>query len=197
MIIPGPKEPSLEQLNHALEPLIADFKMIYAGCRKTAGFTGHSHKIHPCNICLTKLEDLQTETAYDITSMYSVSHYFEFCNDFIQLRNANSLKMARSQAARKWILDATGAQYSCLRAPRLNTVHCSPLNRGAAGWRVFQDTINGIIWPSGIGCLPNNMCENNSLQKADQWQRLTNIQTTTFWFIHLPKNADDDEKELV
>ncbi|KAG1751405.1 uncharacterized protein EDB91DRAFT_1234802 [Suillus paluster] len=193
-VIPGPKEPSLEQLNHPLEPLIADLKMIYAGvvmeyfnrdlppklpevhgaleilandipgCRKTAGFAGHSHKIHPCNI------------------------YFELHNDFTQLRNANSSKMARSQAARTRILDAMGVRYSCLdELPGWTPVQRSVVDfmhnfygqllttqwqgiehsfhsdiivagylLGAAGWRVFQDTINGIIWPSGIGRLPNN-----------------------------------------
>lgn len=195
--------PKLPKVHGALEILANDIP----GCRKTAGFAGHSHKIHPCNICLTKLVDLQTETAYNINSVYSVScrilvtnlslSDFELRDDFTQLHNANSSKMARSQAARTRILDATGVRYSCLNElPGWTPVQRSvvdfmhnfygtifPLNQGqllttqlqgiehsfqsdvivagyllgAAGWRVFQDTINGIIWPSGIGRLPNNV----------------------------------------
>ncbi|TBU31209.1 hypothetical protein BD311DRAFT_657062, partial [Dichomitus squalens] len=31
MVIPGPHEPSLEQLNHMLEPAVQELKIIYSG----------------------------------------------------------------------------------------------------------------------------------------------------------------------
>ncbi|KAG2106845.1 hypothetical protein BD769DRAFT_1366521, partial [Suillus cothurnatus] len=96
MVISGPKEPSLEQLNHYLEPMCTKLHMTYKGLtmhiygfhlpqhvhgcvlcensdipatQKLTEAAGHSYKKHPCNYCVILLTDLNIDTVYNIVIM--------------------------------------------------------------------------------------------------------------------------------
>lgn len=86
-IIPGPKEPSLEQINHFLKPLVDDLQVLWASgiylsrtasrsagrlvraamiplvcdlpaLRKVAGYAGHSHNKFFCSFCRLQKPDI-------------------------------------------------------------------------------------------------------------------------------------------
>ncbi|KAG2029484.1 hypothetical protein BDR03DRAFT_1018321 [Suillus americanus] len=75
MVIHGPKEPSLEQLNYCFKLLCTELHTIYKGLamrvyrfrlpQQVHGW-GHSHKKHPCNHCVILLTDLDTDIGYHI-----------------------------------------------------------------------------------------------------------------------------------
>ncbi|GBE85853.1 hypothetical protein SCP_0803750 [Sparassis crispa] len=132
--IPGPKEPSLEQLDHILEPVVADMRQLYKGLKmamygrqipprvhagfelhvsdiqaawKVTGSAAHGHKKHTCNICMIVHDDLNTEVGYDIPN-------FVLRDDWIQLKYAFAAKPPKSKKAIKKILDEGGSRYTVL-----------------------------------------------------------------------------------
>ncbi|KIJ59512.1 hypothetical protein HYDPIDRAFT_100577 [Hydnomerulius pinastri MD-312] len=231
LVIPGPKEPSLENLNHCIEPLKNDIHRIYKGIfmrmygfrlprevqgavlcensdipatRKLTGTAGHSHKTHPCNFCFILLADIDTPTAYDITN-------FQMRDDWEQLQHAERSRLAATKVARKDILDTHGVRYSILNElPGWLPRRRSPIDfmhnfyalvkrflfdvitdghlLDSAGWTLFQDTINSIIWPTGIGRLPKNLGDDHALPKADQWRRLSSIYPFVLWICWRDQN---------
>ncbi|TFK78213.1 hypothetical protein K466DRAFT_507641, partial [Polyporus arcularius HHB13444] len=131
-VIPGPTEPSLEQLNHILEPIVVEMKTLYAGVSVTVkglrlpqelhaglechtsdvpassklkGTASHSHKTHLCGCCYITQEELDTLAAYDI-------HNFKLRDDWEMLSASFKAKECTSKAARKRVLDSTGKRYS-------------------------------------------------------------------------------------
>ncbi|KAG1849039.1 hypothetical protein F4604DRAFT_1935131 [Suillus subluteus] len=134
--------------------------------RKLTGVAGHSHKKYPCNYCVILLTDLDTDTAYDIEN-------FRLRNDEEQLRHTNDSNVARTEVARKAILDEHGKYFTeFLVAGYL---------LDSSGWSTFESTVNNIMWPSGIGRLPTNLSDDHSLPKADQWRRLSSILPVVLW----------------
>ncbi|KIJ07324.1 hypothetical protein PAXINDRAFT_182502 [Paxillus involutus ATCC 200175] len=145
--IPGPKEPSLEQLNHSIEPFVVDFKRVYSGVlmdicsrptprrvrnalamttsdvpasRKLNAKAGHSHKVHTCDQCFVTLEEVNLPSGYDIQN-------FRLREDFSQLGHAYQSKHATTVAARKKIVNEFGVRWSVLNEiPGYCPVLCSP-----------------------------------------------------------------------
>ncbi|EJF67325.1 hypothetical protein DICSQDRAFT_46259 [Dichomitus squalens LYAD-421 SS1] len=134
LVIPGPHEPSLEQLNHMLEPVVEELKSIYSGvllnvfgepspvpmhgaveCHtsdapassKLKGTASHSHKTHLCGYCKVVHADLNTDAGYDCEK-------FTLRDDWEMLSASFRAKTATSKAERKRILDKTGKQYSVM-----------------------------------------------------------------------------------
>ncbi|KAF8119204.1 hypothetical protein EV363DRAFT_1400949 [Boletus edulis] len=202
-VIPGPKEPSLECLNHCIEPLKEELHALYKGnsdvpaSRKLTGAAAHSHKTHPCNYCFVLLRDIDTPVAYDIKN-------FRMRNDWEQLSHADRSLRATTKVAKKNILDTHGVRPSILndlpgwlpsRRSPIDFMHnfyalvkrfvYDVLTAGhlldASGWVLYEATINSIIWPSGIGRLPRNLNDDHALPKADQWRRLSNILPFVLW----------------
>ncbi|KAG1818780.1 hypothetical protein EV424DRAFT_1347585 [Suillus variegatus] len=148
--------------------------------RKLTGTAGHSHKTHPCNFCFISLIDIDSSVAYDITN-------FHMRDDWKLLEHAHRSKLSTTKAARKSILDEHGVRYSVLNElPALvkrflfdivTTGHLLD----STGWDLFQDSINSVIWPSGIGRLPKNLADDHGLPKADQWRRLLSIYPFILW----------------
>ncbi|RDB30064.1 hypothetical protein Hypma_014106 [Hypsizygus marmoreus] len=90
-IMPGPREPTAEQLNNALEPMVKEFKQlkqgikmeihgedpetVYADCicancdtpaaHKFNGAAGHTHDFHPCPYCNANVVDIDTDSGFD------------------------------------------------------------------------------------------------------------------------------------
>ncbi|KAH9935806.1 hypothetical protein B0H21DRAFT_878742 [Amylocystis lapponica] len=238
--VPGPKEPSLEQLNYVFAPLVRDMKILGTGTiylsaslsvsqvssgvvmlaysraipprvhagfelhvsdiqasRKVTGSAAHSHKAHPCNICLIEHDGINLPAGYDIAN-------FVLRDDWKQLKAGFKSKNATSAKTRKEVLDATGSRHTELNEiPGWLPVNGSALDymhnffgmveaffsevliKGclldAGGWRTLQDCVNSIVWPSTIGRLPTNLGENRTLQKCDQLRRWCNIQSTVLW----------------
>lgn len=100
-MIPGPHEPSLEELNWVLLDMVAEIAELYEGIkmrvygsnllkdvnvfplfqtsdipasRKIAGAAGHAHKIHPCNFCFISIDELNLPSGYDIAGEYPNIH---------------------------------------------------------------------------------------------------------------------------
>ncbi|KAG1812591.1 uncharacterized protein BJ212DRAFT_1448170 [Suillus subaureus] len=141
--------------------------------RKLTGMAGHSHKTHPCNFCFISLIDIDSSVAYDITN-------FHMQDDWKLLEHAHHSKLSTTKAARKSILDEHGVRYSILNElPGWLPMRCSPIDfmhnfyvlvkrflfdivmaghlLDSTGWDLFQNSINSVIWPLGIGRLPKNV----------------------------------------
>ncbi|EGN95381.1 hypothetical protein SERLA73DRAFT_60037 [Serpula lacrymans var. lacrymans S7.3] len=211
---------------HQIPPQVNSIAAINASdvpaSRKLTGAAGHSHKKHPCNVCDTTLEDINTPKGYDIKN-------FKIRDNWAQLKHAHQSLLASTERARTKVLDDYGSRYSLFNSlPGWLPVKNTPIdfmhnfygtflfiflfniqtNHGlgivhsifdvivkgyllnSAGWRQFEDAINSVIWPSGIGRLPNNLGGNHSLQKMYQWRRLCNIFPTILWLCW----KDDEDK---
>ncbi|KAF8987453.1 hypothetical protein BDQ17DRAFT_1393527 [Cyathus striatus] len=222
MTIPSPKEPSLDQMNYLLTPLVKDLKCMIMrmyekvlppqvnimgsmqvsdlpASRKFSGAASHSHKQHPCSFCHITHDDINLPAGYDIPN-------FELRDDFEQLKYTFKWQQARSICAQKKIFNDYGSCHSEMNyLPGWLPISSSPLDfmhnyydviqdghlLDAPDWRKFENIINRTIWPSGIECLPDNLAMNHSLQKADQWRRLCNIQPFILWLIWRAPNSDN------
>ncbi|KIY48977.1 hypothetical protein FISHEDRAFT_42291 [Fistulina hepatica ATCC 64428] len=231
-VIPGPHEPSLEQLNNVLMPWVQGMRRLYAGLmmqvyehrlpqrvyavaacsscdlpasRKFFGKAGVMHDTQMCDICHVSKADLNRASGYDI-------EHFVLRDDFEQLKHAFKSQNARTKKDCRAILDAHGMRYSAVNIlPGWLPISSSVIDfmhnfygqvkdfwmeiidggymMTAVMWRTYEETINSIHWPSGIGRLPINLATNHSLPKADQWRRMCTIQPFTLWIIW--HNADD------
>ncbi|KAL7283633.1 hypothetical protein ACG7TL_003069 [Trametes sanguinea] len=175
--------------------------------RKVIGAAGHAHKKHPCNVCLIDHDDINALAGYAIANFHIRDDWQQLCWGFMS-------KSATSKTARKHILDEGGSRHTILNElpgwmpiqtnaidfmhniylgivkHEFDTVIIGGYLLDAASWRLFQDLVNSIQWPSGIGRLPKNLGENHSLQKADQWRCWCNIKPTILWLIW----RDDNDK---
>ncbi|KAG2737679.1 hypothetical protein P692DRAFT_201674704, partial [Suillus brevipes Sb2] len=125
-------------------------------------------------------------------------------DDWKLLEHAHRSKSSTTKAARKSILDEHGVRYSVLNElPGWLPMRRSPIDfmhnfyalvkrflfdivttghlLDSTGWDLFQDSINSVIWPSGIGRLPKNLADDHGLPKADQWRRLSSIYPFILW----------------
>ncbi|THH20857.1 hypothetical protein EW146_g580 [Bondarzewia mesenterica] len=183
MTIPGPKEPSLEQLNHCLQPLADEFGELVKGVKMCVfniewplpihGAAGHSHGRHPCNLCDITQVAINTLKAYEYKD-------FVMRNDWDLLMHAWKARSASSKIAHEAILKEHGIRWSALNEiSSWMPATCSPVDfmhnfylgivkhfhdllapghlLDATGWNFYQESMNSIIWPSGISCLPTNM----------------------------------------
>ncbi|POW15189.1 hypothetical protein PSTT_02327 [Puccinia striiformis] len=141
-LMPGPKEPSLEQINHLLGPLVAELEDLWKGVlisstprhplygrivrvrlgpiicdlpaiRKVLGFAGHSAKNHLCSYCLVRKD---TINGADLAS-------FKSRENSKQKQHALRWKKADTHAERKQIVKKYGVRFSILwNLPYLNLV---------------------------------------------------------------------------
>ncbi|KAI0748334.1 hypothetical protein C8Q80DRAFT_1103489 [Daedaleopsis nitida] len=134
MNIPGPKEPSLEQMNHMIEPLYNELKTLYGGIllgvhgrdtaaelfgavemrvcdlpgsRKLEGFAGHNHKKNPCFFCHIEHSDINDPVGYDTDA-------FVLRDDWVQIMAAYNSRDATSKKAKEDIFKAHGQRWSKL-----------------------------------------------------------------------------------
>jgi hypothetical protein len=106
---------------------------------------------------------------------------FRLRDDFKQLKAAFESQKATSKKAKKDILDRSGSRHSDLNLlpgwhpisrTTIDLMHNIYSNQAsdlwytvivdgylftAAMWKEFENIINNIIWPSGIGRLPDNV----------------------------------------
>jgi hypothetical protein len=132
-IIPGPKEPSLEQINHLLQPLVEDFRLFQHGVwfnktfkapqgrlikavifpliadlpalRKTAGHSGHSSK-NFCSFCTLPLKEIACINPEEFPRRIDEDH----------LSNALKWLQARTLVKRDDIFEEHGVRYSILKS---------------------------------------------------------------------------------
>ncbi|KAG1813652.1 uncharacterized protein BJ212DRAFT_1447836 [Suillus subaureus] len=125
-------------------------------------------------------------------------------DDWKLLEHAHRSKLSTTKAACKSILDEHGVRYSILNElPGWLPMRHSPIDfmhnfyalvkrflfdivmaghlLNSMGWDLFQNSINSVIWPSGIGRLPKNLADDHGLPKADQWRRLSSIYPFILW----------------
>ncbi|KAF8594834.1 hypothetical protein BDV93DRAFT_565008 [Ceratobasidium sp. AG-I] len=130
-LVPGPGEPSLENLNYVLDPIVEQFKQLYAGVvmkiyeqelpatvhlqpiinsadvparAKTQGVAGHRHNKKFC-ICNCPRSSVDTEAGYAI-------HEFVITDDNIALKQAWLSKIAPSAAQRNTLHKTHGIRWS-------------------------------------------------------------------------------------
>ncbi|RDB19230.1 hypothetical protein Hypma_013499 [Hypsizygus marmoreus] len=189
MTIPGPTEPSLEQLNHILAPLQEGLKQLYAGVmmqmygrrlpaqvytmatmetsdipasRKFTGAAAHSHKAHTCNYCFISHEELNLPSGYDIER-------FQMRDDFEQLKHAFECGNARTKKDRQKIFDDHGSRHSEMNwLPGWLPITSAPVD--------FMHNIYGIVhdhWSETI--------VNGYLFDAPRWQAYEDTINATIW----------------
>ncbi|KDQ21303.1 hypothetical protein BOTBODRAFT_40142 [Botryobasidium botryosum FD-172 SS1] len=231
--IPGPHEPSREELNHMFVPLVDEFQQLYSSVvmnvcfqtlpqqihaiahnqtsdtpasRKLNGQAAHSHKRHPCPVCSITLEDINLPAGYDIDN-------FKLKADADDLQYAFEARNATTAAHRKRILDDHGVRWSVLNLLAFwLPIACAPLdfmhnmylgimahffiNVVIEGYLLnkeartqYQNFMDAVIWPSGIGRLPKNLAENPKLKKADEWRRAAGLWPIAFFVVW--GNEDD------
>ncbi|KAJ7120571.1 hypothetical protein C8R43DRAFT_1136739 [Mycena crocata] len=191
--IPGPFEPSLEQLNHIVMPIKDGLMKLYGGEFQAVGI--HLHENAGLGPSLTGAD-------------------FKLRDDWEQLAHAFRSYRAKSETARTKILDETGSRHSEMNwIPGWGPIKCAPLDFmhnfygivkdfwmsvivdgylfDADRWRQFESTINESIWPSGIGRLPDNLSTNHSQQKADQWRRLCRVQPVLLFLAWRESHTDN------
>ncbi|KDN35234.1 hypothetical protein RSAG8_11765, partial [Rhizoctonia solani AG-8 WAC10335] len=225
-LIPGPKEPPLEELNWVFQPIVDQIKTLYTGivmkihgenqpirvyaqlllddadtparC-KSCGTAGHAHGNRFCR-CDTKQVDINTEKGYDIANLI-------LTDEGLLLRKAYESKCARTKSARNLIHKEYGIRWSALNElpdwrpygsapvdPMHNLFlglvsHCwndvliTGLYFSAAQKRQFDQFLHNFEWPSGIGRLPNNLCEKGGARKAGEWRRLISILPLGLWAV--------------
>ncbi|KAG1900836.1 uncharacterized protein F5891DRAFT_1225460 [Suillus fuscotomentosus] len=191
-VLPGPKEPNVQQINHCLEPSTKEMMLlqnsikmdiidedepanIYAdnqildcdmpAAHKLLGTAGHSHDMHPCLYCDTDITKINTREGYDYSSTF-------FMRD--------------SQA----ILDDHGVRWSTLnliagwfpsKKTALDFMHCIFLGIIA---HLFMRVLFGGYMFSGAG--------GRNLPK----QRFENLINSVKWPSHitrLPKNLGENQ----
>ncbi|KAL7282470.1 hypothetical protein ACG7TL_003941 [Trametes sanguinea] len=158
-LISGPKEPSLEQLNNALLPLKWDLEQLYKGIIMLM----YKREIPPRVYGGIELQVSDIEALRKVIGAAGHAHKTHPCNECLK-------------------------HFLGLVKHGFDTVIVSGYLLDAASWRLFQELINSVQWPSGIGRLPKNLGENHSLQKADQWRCWCNITPTILWLIWRDQN---------
>ncbi|KEP47521.1 transposase family Tnp2 protein, partial [Rhizoctonia solani 123E] len=134
-IVPGPKEPPLEELNWVLQPIVDEIKQLYAGivmnthnsdhpepklihaqlvltaadtparC-KCQGTAGHAHNKRPCR-CNVEKKDINLPKGYDIANL-------DLIDEDMLLGKAYESKLARTKAASGRIHTEFGIRWSAL-----------------------------------------------------------------------------------
>ncbi|TFK82047.1 hypothetical protein K466DRAFT_443405, partial [Polyporus arcularius HHB13444] len=132
MNIPGPKEPSLEQLNHLIEPLYEEMNELYGGVRlpvhgreepaalfgaiemrscdlpgsrKFEAFAAHGHKHNPCFFCCIEYDEINDAAGYDVEN-------FVLRDEWVQIKAAFASCDARTAKAKKEIFTEFGQRWS-------------------------------------------------------------------------------------
>ncbi|CDO73340.1 hypothetical protein BN946_scf185008.g103 [Trametes cinnabarina] len=132
MNIAGPKEPSLEQMNHVLEPFVQEVEILQRGilmnmygqsrpvemfggiearvfdvqgARKCEGAASHAHNVHMCNFCHATHDEINLPAGYNVEE-------FRMCDDYAQLAFAWRSREAVLKAARQRILDEGGSHWT-------------------------------------------------------------------------------------
>ncbi|KAB5590975.1 hypothetical protein CTheo_5591 [Ceratobasidium theobromae] len=132
-LVPGPKEPPLEELNWVFQPIVDQIKLLYAGIAmkihgedrlvhvytqlilndadtparcKSCGTAGHAHGTRFCR-CNTEQGDINTAKGYDINNLV-------LTNEELLLCKAYESRCARTKAARNAIHKEFGIRWSAL-----------------------------------------------------------------------------------
>ncbi|THH10455.1 hypothetical protein EW146_g8367 [Bondarzewia mesenterica] len=155
MTIPDLKEPSLEQLNHCLQPLASEFGKLIKGAAR------HSHGHHPCNLYNITQAAINTLKAYEYKD-------FVMHNDWDLLMHVWKARSASSKMAHEVILKEHDIRWSALNEiPGWMPATCSLVDfmhnfylsiikhfhnllapehlLDATGWNFYQKLMNSII----------------------------------------------------
>ncbi|KAL7279486.1 hypothetical protein ACG7TL_007329 [Trametes sanguinea] len=190
--IPGPDEPSLEQLNHILQVFIPDLLALYNGvdmqipgwadlqpvncflyanasdlpaARKASGLRGHTAKWFMCPVCKQPLHSLTDPKCFDPDS-------FEYRDENRFLKYAYRARDADA-ATREEIAEERGVRWSALNVlpdwmPVMNTptefMHAAFLGTYT---REAKHVVQGILTVGGMFAKRNR--RDNPLKKFEEW----------------------------
>ncbi|KZT19841.1 hypothetical protein NEOLEDRAFT_1151707 [Neolentinus lepideus HHB14362 ss-1] len=188
-IMPGPKEPTAEQINHCMEPSmkeIAELKngvemevhgeepqIVFTdesinncdtpGAHKTCGLASHTQGIQPCPWCDITSVDINRTSGYTREVCAGVLRIccwagYPQCDAL-----STSCTMCSLVLFNGYMFSGAGGQNSLKQH--------------------FEDMVNSVRWPSHVTRLLKNLGENQSLKKADEWQRLLHITPILLWWV--------------
>ncbi|KAG1734770.1 hypothetical protein EDD22DRAFT_852445 [Suillus occidentalis] len=221
-IMPGPKEPNVQQINHCLEPSSCvkmdvhgedepakhlcrqqDSRLRYAWHRTSVmELQGHSHDFHPCAFCDVDIVKVNTPEGYD--------NSWTPKDDYQMLRQSFYSKDA-TQARQDAILKDFGVRWSILnlisgwlpsKKSVLDFMHAIFLGIIS---HLFMCILFGGYMLSGIRGtnspkrrfeeIINALGENQSLKKADEWCRLLTVTPVVLWWSWRDENDEIPDKE--
>ncbi|KAG1774897.1 hypothetical protein EV702DRAFT_1237500 [Suillus placidus] len=223
-IMPGPKEPNVQQINHCLEPSSREVMELKNGVKmdihgedepenifadnaildcdmpashKCNGTAGHSHDFHPCAFCDVDIVKVMTPEGYD--NSWTPKDDYQMLRQSFYSRDA-------TQAHQDAILKDFGVRWSILNlisgwlpSKKLVLDFMHAIFLGIISHLFMRVLFGGYMlsvrWPSHITRLPKNLGENQSLKKSDEWRRLLTVTPVVLWWSWRDENDEIPDKE--
>ncbi|KAG1734538.1 hypothetical protein EDD22DRAFT_1011418 [Suillus occidentalis] len=208
-VLPGPKEPNVQQINHCLEPSTKEMMLLQNGIKmdiidedepanvyadnqildcdmpaahKLSGTAGHSHDMHPCLYCDTDITKINTQEGYDYSSWTATDDDHLLRQSFYS-RHANPIRQ-------KAILDDHGVRWSTLNL--------------IAGWFPSKKTALGFMHCIFLGIIAHLFMRvlfagymfSGAGGRNSPKQRFENLINSVRWPSHitrLPKNLGENQ----